>query len=44
MAVPSPVVRMVAKQMSPFIKDGQIIVNVAKGIEDVTYKIIIGYH
>ena len=38
MAVPSPVVSMVAKQMSPFIKDGQIIVNVAKGIEDVTYK------
>ena len=38
MAVPSPVVRMVAKQMFPFIKDGQIIVNVAKGIEDVTYK------
>ena len=38
MAVPSPVVRMVAKQMSPFIKDGQIIVNVAKGIEGVTYK------
>lgn len=37
-AVPSPVVRMVAKQMSPFIKDGRIIVNVvAKGIEDVTY-------
>lgn len=38
MAVPSPVVRMVAKQMAPFIKEGQIIVNVAKGIEDVTYK------
>ena len=38
MAVPSPVVRMVAKQMSPFIADGQVIVNVAKGIEDVTYK------
>ena len=38
MAVPSPVVRTVAKQMSPFVKDGQIIVNVAKGIEDVTYK------
>ena len=37
MAVPSPVVRTVAKQMSPFVKDGQIIVNVAKGIEDVTY-------
>lgn len=41
MAVPSPVVRMVAKQMSPFIKDGQIIVNVAKGIEDVTYKTLL---
>ena len=26
MAVPSPVVRTVAKQMSPFVKDGQIIV------------------
>ena len=38
MAVPSPVVRTVAKQMSPFVKDGQIIVNVAKCIEDVTYK------
>ena len=38
MAVPSPVVRTVAKQMSSFVKDGQIIVNVAKGIEDVTYK------
>lgn len=37
MAVPSPVVRPVAKQMAPFIKDGQVIVNVAKGIEDVTY-------
>lgn len=37
MAVPSPVVRTVAKQMSPFIADGQVIVNVAKGIEDVTY-------
>ena len=39
MAVPSPVVPYgFKKQMSPFIKDGQIIVNVAKGIEDVTYK------
>ena len=26
-----------AKQMAPFIEDGQVIVNVAKGIEDVTY-------
>lgn len=38
MAVPSPVVRSVANQMSPFVEDGQVIVNVAKGIEDVTYK------
>ncbi len=37
MAVPSPVVRSVAKQMAPSIADGQIIVNVAKGIEDETY-------
>lgn len=37
MAVPSPVVRLVAKQMAPYVVDGQIIVNVAKGIEDVTY-------
>lgn len=37
MAVPSPVVRSVAKQISPYVADGQIIVNVAKGIEDVTY-------
>ena len=36
MAVPSPVVRMVAKQMSPFIKDGQIIVNVTyKTLSDI---------
>ncbi|OLR58206.1 glycerol-3-phosphate dehydrogenase [Anaerostipes sp. 494a] len=37
MAVPSPVVRTMAKQMASFIEDGQVIVNVAKGIEDVTY-------
>lgn len=37
MAVPSPVVRSVAKQMAPYISDGQVIVNVAKGIEDGTY-------
>ena len=34
MAVPSPVVRSVAKQMAPYISDGQVIVNVAK---DGTY-------
>ena len=38
MAVPSPVVRSMATRMAPFIKEGQVIVNVAKGIEDETYK------
>ncbi|MBQ7769428.1 MAG: NAD(P)-dependent glycerol-3-phosphate dehydrogenase [Oscillospiraceae bacterium] len=32
-AVPSPFVRSTARQAAPFIKDGQIIVDVAKGIE-----------
>lgn len=34
LAVPSPFTRSTAHNMSPFTKDGQIIVNVAKGIED----------
>lgn len=34
LAVASPYVRVTAKNMSPYIKKGQIIVNVAKGIED----------
>ncbi|MCR4991074.1 MAG: NAD(P)H-dependent glycerol-3-phosphate dehydrogenase [Lachnospiraceae bacterium] len=34
LAVPSPFVRSTAKNMAPFIKDDQIIVNVAKGIEE----------
>ncbi|MBS7008383.1 NAD(P)H-dependent glycerol-3-phosphate dehydrogenase [Anaerostipes sp.] len=38
MAVPSPVVRSMAGRMAPFIKEGQVIVNVAKGIEDETFK------
>ncbi len=39
MAVPSPVaLGWYETGISPFIKDGQMIVNVAKGIEDVTYK------
>lgn len=38
MAVPSPVVRSMAERMAPFIKEGQVIVNVAKGIEDETFK------
>lgn len=35
-AVPSSFTRNTAKQMKPFIKDGQIVVNVAKGIEEST--------
>ena len=37
MAVPSPFTRSTSKQMAPYVADGQLIVNVAKGIEDVTY-------
>ena len=36
MAVPSPFVRSTAKIAAPYIEDGQIIVNVAKGIEEET--------
>lgn len=36
LAVPSPFVRSTSKSMAPFVKDGQIIVNVAKGIEEDT--------
>lgn len=36
MAVPSPYVRSTAHQLSPFVAPGQIIVNVAKGIEEST--------
>lgn len=35
-AVPSPFTRSTAKNVEPFVKDGQIIVNVAKGIEENT--------
>lgn len=35
-AVPSSFTRNTAKQMKPFIKEGQIVVNVAKGIEEAT--------
>ncbi len=35
-AVPSPFVRSTAKSASPYVSEGQIIVNVAKGIEDST--------
>ncbi len=37
-AVPSPFVRSTMKTAAPHITDGTIIVDVAKGIEDVTYK------
>lgn len=36
LAVPSPFTRSTAKSMAPFVADGQIIVNVAKGIEEQT--------
>ena len=36
LAVPSPFTRSTAKQMAPFVKEGQIIVNVAKGVEEDT--------
>lgn len=37
LAVPSPFTRSTARSMAPFVKEGQLIVNVAKGIEDKTY-------
>lgn len=36
LAVPSIFVRSTSKSMAPFIEDGQVIVNVAKGIEEST--------
>ena len=36
LAVPSPFTRATAKKMSPFVEEGQIIVDVAKGIEEST--------
>lgn len=40
LAVPSVFTRSTSKSMAPFVKDGQIIVCVAKGIEDETYMTI----
>lgn len=37
MAVPSPYVRTTCKTLKPFVKEGTLIVNVAKGIEDNTF-------
>ena len=36
LAVPSPYIRSTSKLMAPDVKEGQIIVNVAKGIEEKT--------
>ncbi|MGN0406384.1 MAG: NAD(P)H-dependent glycerol-3-phosphate dehydrogenase [Bariatricus sp.] len=36
LAVPSPFTRSTARNMKPFVKEGQILVNVAKGIEEST--------
>ncbi len=36
LAVPSPFIRETCKSMKPFVREGQIIVSVAKGIEDET--------
>ena len=36
LAVPSPFTRETSKNMAPYVKEGQIIVNVAKGIEENT--------
>lgn len=36
LAVPSPFTRSTAHNMSPYVKEGQLIVNVAKGVEEKT--------
>ena len=36
LAVPSPFTRSTAHKMSPYVKEGQLIVNVAKGVEEKT--------
>ncbi len=40
LATPSAFVRSTAKSMAPFVKDGQLIVNVAKGIEESSLMIM----
>ena len=39
-AVPSIFVRSTAKEAAPYIKKGQLVVNVAKGIEDDSLKLL----
>lgn len=36
LAVPSPYIRSTSKGMAPYVAEGQLIVNVAKGIEEIT--------
>ena len=36
LAVPSPYIRSTSKSMAPYVTEGQLIVNVAKGIEEIT--------
>ena len=38
LAVPSPFTRATAKKMSPYVAEGQILVDVAKGIEENSLK------
>ena len=40
-AVPSPFVRGTAAKIAPYIKEGQLIVNVSKGIEEATLKALV---
>ena len=40
MVVPSPFVRSTAKLISPYVSDGQLIVNASKGIEESTLKVL----
>ena len=42
LAVPSPFTRATAKKMSPYVAEGQIIVDVAKGIEETTLMTLSG--
>lgn len=37
-AAPSPATRVTARQLSPFVKDGQIVMNISKGLEEDSLK------
>ena len=40
LAVPSPYTRSISRTMAPYVSEGQIIVSVAKGIEESTLKVL----